>query len=124
MPDHPHAFDLEAAIANPDRLDWQPMRPGVEVYRLYGLADEGPSAALLRYQPGAEVPLHIHTGVEHILVLAGTQEDSHGSYGPGSFVVNLPGTKHRVTSSGGCIVLVVWERPVRFEGEPGEAPRT
>jgi anti-sigma factor ChrR (cupin superfamily) len=119
MPDHPRAFDLDAVVADPDRLAWQPLRPGVEIHRLYGLEDEGPSAALLRYQPGAEVPWHVHTGVEHILVLAGSQDDGHGRYGPGSFVVNLPGSRHRVASPDGCLVLVVWERPVRFDAGEG-----
>jgi anti-sigma factor ChrR (cupin superfamily) len=112
---HPHAFDIAAAIANPDALPWQPLRPGVEIHRLYGSADEGPSAALLRYQPGAEVPLHSHTGVEHIYVLTGAQEDSRGRYAAGSFVVNFPGTRHNVRSPEGCLVLIVWERPIAFE---------
>jgi anti-sigma factor ChrR (cupin superfamily) len=109
------SFDLDAAIADPDRLSWKPLRPGVEIHRFYGEDDSGPSAALLRYEPGAEVPWHVHTGVEHILVLAGSQDDGRGRYGPGSFVVNLPGSRHQVTSAEGCLVLVVWERPVRFE---------
>jgi anti-sigma factor ChrR (cupin superfamily) len=109
-----HVFDLERAVANPDDLAWQPLRPGVEVYRLYGRAVDGPSAALLRYAPGARVPWHVHIGVEHILVLEGSQEDRHGRYAKGSFVVNLPGSAHAVTSHEGCLVLVVWERPVEF----------
>ena len=114
---HPGAFDLYAAVADPDRLAWQPLRPGVEIHRLAGDDDGGPSAAPLRYQPGAEVPSHVHTGAEHILVLAGAQQDDRGRYGPGSFVVNSPGTRHRVTSPDGCLVLVVWERPVRFDSD-------
>jgi len=115
---HPHAFDITAAVANPDALAWQPLRPGVDIHRFYGAEDEGPSAALLRYVPGAEVPCHVHTGVEHIFVLAGSQQDDRGSYGPGSFVVNLPGSRHRVASPDGCLVLVIWERPVQFVADP------
>jgi anti-sigma factor ChrR (cupin superfamily) len=127
MTPHSHAFHLGAVLAEPDRLPWQPLRPGVEIHRLYGAEHEGPSAALLRYRPGAEVPWHVHTGAEHILVLSGSQEDHRGRYGAGSFVVNQPGTRHRVVSPDGCLVLVVWERPVRFEltedGTPDPAPR-
>ena len=107
-------FDLTAAVANPGELPWKPLRPGVDIHRLYGNDEDGPSAALLRYAPGAEVPWHIHGGAEHILVLAGSQEDDSGRYGPGMFVVNQPGSTHRVTSRDGCLVLVVWERPVEF----------
>lgn len=115
MTHHPDAFDVAAAAADPDALPWQPLRPGVEIHRLYGGEHDGPSAALLRYRPGAEVPWHVHAGAEHILVLSGSQEDHRGRYGAGSFVVNQPGTRHRVVSPDGCLVLVVWERPVRFE---------
>lgn len=119
----PHAFDLAAAIADPDALAWQPLRPGVDIHRFYGGEDDAPSAALLRYAPGAEVPWHVHVGVEHIYVLAGAQQDDRGRYGPGAFVVNLPGTRHRVTSPEGCLVLAVWLRPVRFEDAPAGSSR-
>ena len=35
----------------------------------------GRAAAMLRYAPNAEVPLHEHDGYEHIFVLEGAQED-------------------------------------------------
>jgi len=107
-------FDIHAAIANPGSVAWQPFRPGIEIHRLYGDGEVGASAALLRYAPGAEVPSHLHRGAEHILVLQGSQEDERGCYGPGTFVVNSPGSTHRVFSRNGCLVLVVWERPVQF----------
>ena len=94
-----------------DTLPWQPFRPGVEIYRLYG-DSTGPSAALLRYAPGAQVPHHDHTGYEHIFVLSGSQRDQHQTYPAGALVVNAPGSDHWVASDDGCLVLVVWEKPV------------
>lgn len=94
-----------------DTLPWQPFRPGVEIYWLYG-DSTGPAAALLRYAPGAQVPHHDHTGYEHIIVLSGSQRDQHQTYSIGSLVVNAPGTDHRVTSDEGCLVLIIWEKPV------------
>jgi anti-sigma factor ChrR (cupin superfamily) len=119
--DAPLVFrDLARRAADPDsesdHLDarlWEPLRPGVEIHRLYG-KDGGPSAALLRYAPGGEVPEHLHPGYEHIYVLSGSQQDERGVYAAGDLVVNLPGTRHRVESPGGCVVLVVWERPIEF----------
>ena len=107
--------DLQAVVANPERLDWKPMRPGIEVHRLYQHGDDGPAAAFLRYKPGATLARHRHTGVEHIFVLAGSQQDERGIYRAGAFVVNPPGTAHNVVSPEGCIVLVLWEKPVSFE---------
>jgi anti-sigma factor ChrR (cupin superfamily) len=61
-----------------------------------------------------------HVGYEHIFVLAGSQQDENGVYGSGSFVVNPPGTRHKVSSKSGCIVLAIYEKPVRFVSDsPG-----
>lgn len=100
---------------------FQMLSPGVEILPLYGLDPQGkplstqePSAALLRYAPGASVPTHDHRGFEHILVLSGAQEDDFAAYPRGSFVVNPPGTRHRVKSDAGCLVLAIWTKPVEF----------
>lgn len=94
--------------------DWEPFRPGVTARWLYGDFHGGPSAVLLRYEPGARVTEHEHVGYEHMLVLDGDQFDEHGSYPAGSFVVNPPGTRHSPGSKGGCIALLIYEKPVRF----------
>lgn len=92
---------------------------GVEILPLYGRAPDGralsptlPSAAILRYAPGAEVPEHEHRGFEHIVVLSGSQEDARGRYPGGTCVINPPGTRHAVRSNEGCMVLAIWNRPV------------
>jgi anti-sigma factor ChrR (cupin superfamily) len=95
-------------------LDWQPLRPGVEAFWLHRDGPDAPAAALLRYQPGATVPPHEHAGAEHILVLAGAQQDADGEYAAGTLVLNPKGTRHSVASPQGCVVLAIWERPVRF----------
>lgn len=98
-------------------LAWQPFHPGVDIVELYPQTDDGGHAALLRYHPGACVPLHVHAGLEHILVLRGTQRDERGVYRAGTLVVNRPGTSHRVCSDEGCIVLAIWQRPVKILGD-------
>lgn len=95
-------------------LPWQPFRPGVEIARLYGDGAGGPSAALLRYAPGATVPRHDHDDFEHIVVLSGSQRDERGVYGVGTLLVHGAGTSHAVASDDGCVVLAIWNAPVRF----------
>jgi anti-sigma factor ChrR (cupin superfamily) len=104
-----HAATLESARR------WEPLRAGIDISRLYGDGQHGPAAALLRYQPGASVALHHHTGYEHIFVLAGSQRDHNGVHGAGTLVINPPGSRHRVVSDDGCLVLAIWEKPVVFE---------
>jgi anti-sigma factor ChrR (cupin superfamily) len=107
--------DIRLAVDHPESLDWKPLRPGIWIHRIYQVSPDGPSAAFLRYQPGATLPRHTHAGLEHIFVLAGSQQDERGVYEAGSMTVNPPGTSHNVSSPNGCIVLVLWERPVIFE---------
>ena len=97
-----------------DEIPWTPYKKGVEIFRLYGDGISGPTAALLRYREAGEVPIHEHPGYEHIFVLSGSQEDDHGVFNAGTVVINAPGTRHKVRSGAGCIVLAIYEKPVRF----------
>jgi gamma-glutamylcyclotransferase (GGCT)/AIG2-like uncharacterized protein YtfP len=95
-------------------LDYVPFRNGVIISRLYGLADQGASAAILQYEPGAQVPLHRHPGFETIVVLDGAQRDARGTYRVGDVVVNPPGSSHDVQAdeTDGCVVLIIWQEPI------------
>ena len=106
--------DLFKISENAGAIPWQPFRDGVEIYRLYGDGDSGPTAALLRYKSESMVPLHEHTGYEHIFVLSGSQRDQNGTANAGTLTINAPGTRHSVVSEAGCIVLAIYEKPVRF----------
>ncbi len=107
--------DLEAMLQG--EIAWQPFRAGIEIHPLYGEMGVGRAAALLRYAPGASLPVHRHSGFEQILVLEGSQVDDRGRYGKGTVVVNAPGSQHAVTSPEGCVVFVTWELPVEFGRE-------
>lgn len=106
-----------------------PLLPGVTMLPLYGRHADGkevsstaPSAAILRYEPGAVVPAHHHPGYEHIVVLDGAQADDNGIYERGACLISPPGSRHRVTSEHGCLVLAIWQRSVEFveENQGGE----
>ena len=96
------------------KLAWEPFQPGVDIHRLYGDGVSGPTAALLRFHPGGRIPLHEHIGYEHILVLAGSQVDENSHAETGMLIVNPPGTSHSILSESGCIVLAIYEKPVKF----------
>jgi anti-sigma factor ChrR (cupin superfamily) len=112
--EHPSA--LPALVAGGWRaLPFEPFRDGVEICHL---RRGEPAVALLRYAPGAAVPRHLHTGLETILVLEGSQSDQNGTYGTGTLMMNPEGSVHAVRSDEGCVVLIQWDRPVRvLEGE-------
>lgn len=105
-------FDVEKLLR--DRL-WQPLREGVQMSPIYDDGNGGARAAFLHYLPGAVVDAHVHGGYEHILILDGAQADDVRQYETGDLTVQPPGTRHRVTSAGGCVALAIWERPVQFD---------
>ncbi len=111
----PNLLNIAADL---NQLDWQPFRLGVQIHRLYGNQQQGPSAALLKYAPGATIPEHKHTGYEHIMVLSGSQQDATGKHEAGTLVINPPGSSHHLVSNAGCIVLIIWEKPVHIQAEP------
>jgi anti-sigma factor ChrR (cupin superfamily) len=70
---------------------------------------------MLRFQPGAKVPRHLHAGFEHIIVLSGSQTDDGGTIKAGDMLISPPGTDHTIVSEEGCIVLAIYIAPVTFE---------
>ena len=112
------ALSVAAVMCDPAAraaLAWEHFRDGIEISWVYRTPDPmGPSAAFLRYAPGATVPRHAHDGFEHILVLEGSQTDDNGRHAAGALVVNPPGTDHAIVSEDGCLVLAIWQQPVRF----------
>jgi len=94
-----------------ESLTFEPFREGIEICHL---VTGEPAVALLRYQPGATVPRHQHSGLETILVLQGSQRDEFGTYGVGTLVINQVGSRHAVAADDGCVVLVQWAKPVEF----------
>jgi anti-sigma factor ChrR (cupin superfamily) len=94
---------------------WGTLREGVELRVLAGGREGGATVALLRYAAGASVPAHHHPGFEVIYVISGEQADERGSYPAGTLVVNPPGLGHSVSSTHGCVVLIIWDRPVEFD---------
>ncbi|MGR9087522.1 MAG: dimethylsulfonioproprionate lyase family protein [Gammaproteobacteria bacterium] len=100
-------------MLNPE-TGWRSLREGVTLRLLFQDPNSGYQVALIRYEPGASVPRHLHAGDEHIYVLSGSQQDERGHYGAGSYIYNPQGTRHGVMSQEGCLVLAHWLKPVQF----------
>jgi anti-sigma factor ChrR (cupin superfamily) len=116
----PNAFGLDPEeLAG--RPGYQPLRPGIDILYLYRDEETGASCAVLKYAPGAEVPPHEHRGYEHVFVLSGYQCDPRGRYDAGTLVINPPGTSHHVWSPEGCLVVIIWQRPIAFLQQPSKA---
>lgn len=104
---------LHMDFDNPD-LPWQAFREGVDLLPVYGDIKSDCASALLRYHPGACIPEHLHTGVEFLFILRGSQADGRGHYQAGTFLINPTASTHKIVSEEGCVVLAIWEKPVKF----------
>ena len=103
------------SVVGVDTVPWVELRPGVDICRLFGDGRVGASAALLKYEPGARIPQHLHLGVEIIFIVRGSQTDGEGTIVANQVKVNRPGSRHAVMSQTGCVALLVWQAPVSFE---------
>ena len=63
---------------------------------------------LMQIAPGPLGEAHAHDTIEQIYVIDGDFFDEDASYGPGDFVLRMPGTMHRAGSSKGCPMLIVY----------------
>ena len=114
MPDAAYAGLLNGGWRD---LSYEYFRDDILVHWVVNGGEGEPTVAILKYEPGASVPLHRHAGLETIMVLDGAQSDEHGEYAAGALVLNAAGTEHSVWSEDGCVVLIQWDLPVIILGE-------
>jgi anti-sigma factor ChrR (cupin superfamily) len=98
----------QRAVIETEALDWVASpAPGVERRMLdRDGAESGRATSVVRFAAGSEFPPHDHPGGEEFLVLEGTFSDETGDYGPGTYVRNPVGSRHKPASRDGCTILV------------------
>lgn len=83
--------------------------------------ERGLRTSLIRWAPGAELPLHEHRDFEQTYVLEGSLCDEEGTCEAGNYVWRPPGSRHRAWSPNGCLLLAIFLKPNRFlEGPRAE----
>lgn len=88
-------------------LGWTPTGiPGIDQKILFQDEARG-TTALVRFQPGAEVPLHRHEDIEQSYVLEGSLEDADGVCEAGDFVWRPRGSVHRLKSPNGALLIAM-----------------
>ena len=92
-------------------IEWQPLaEPGVtgvhvKVLRFDEASGRAPTI-LLKFDPGATYPSHVHPGGEEIFVLEGDIRLGKDHLYAGDYLYTAPNNVHAVRSDGGCVVLV------------------
>lgn len=106
-------------LVRADEVAWKPLdEPGitgiyVKVLRHDEAANRAPTI-LLRFEPGARYPGHVHPGGEEIFVLEGDLRVGKDRLRAGDYLHTAPDNAHAVYSEGGCVVLLSVPEAVRL----------
>ena len=93
------------AIIRSHEGTWTELAPGF--FRKFLSPRVGASVSLIRMEPGARVPRHLHTHVEHCYVVEGDVFVADEHLGPGDHHIAAKGTIHNgLTTEHGCLLLI------------------
>jgi len=103
-----HADHAERVVIDTATIPWvDSPTPGVQRRMLERDGGEVARAtSIVRYAAGSAFPEHRHELGEEVLVLEGDFHDGSGTYGPGTFLRNPPGSSHAPGSIAGCTLFV------------------
>jgi anti-sigma factor ChrR (cupin superfamily) len=109
-----------STYVKPQDLDWGPTPfKGVTIKVLYEDKEKGELTCLLRWEPGATLPMHKHPTIEQSFVLEGSFYDHDGICRAGEYVWRKPGSFHETHSDEGAVILAVYRKPNIFKNSAG-----
>jgi anti-sigma factor ChrR (cupin superfamily) len=95
---------------------WQPGKRTGETNLSLINDPRGYRAMVTKVGPGPLGEMHAHDTIEQIYVIEGDFFDDDASYGPGDFVLRMPGTMHRAGSKNGGTMFIVYAPLVERDG--------
>jgi len=104
--------------------EWQAMTPTIKAKTLWSDPATKRRAQLTRFEPGATLPMHRHSGDEFLYVIEGSITDESGTVAAGSVGYRPDGCTHSVTSKNGATVFAIISGGIEPATEVGNAPRS
>ena len=80
---------------------------------------KGEMTCLLKWEPGATLPMHKHPAIEQSYVIEGSFYDHDGVCRAGEFVWRRVGSFHETRSDEGAVILAVYRQPNIFRHSSG-----
>lgn len=109
-----------SVYVKPQDIDWQPTQfTGISIKILYEDKAKGETTCLLKWAPGATLPMHKHPEIEQSFVLEGSFYDHDGICRAGEFVWRKPGSFHETHSDEGAVFFAVYRKPNVFQHVSG-----
>jgi hypothetical protein len=97
-----------APLEAPAKPEWEEAAPGIHVKILASNAENDSVSMLVRLDPGADYPGHIHAGIEELHLLHGILRVDDRTLYPGDFIHAEAGSgDRRVWSETGCTCFLV-----------------
>jgi anti-sigma factor ChrR (cupin superfamily) len=88
--------------------------PGIDWKILMKDEATGMFTALMRWAPGARLPLHEHAALEQTYVLSGSFSDHSGTCHAGQYVWRRQGSRHDAWTDEGALMLAFFLKPNTF----------
>jgi len=103
-------------------LPWSPTRfDKVSIKVLYEDKEKREMTCMLKLDPGAYIPFHMHPELEQAYIISGSMHDHDGVARAGDYVWRKPGSRHDNTSEEGAIILAVYRKPNLYYHAAGNA---
>ncbi len=109
-----------STYVRPGEMEWRPTQfDKVWIKVLYEDKPNGEMTCLVKLDPGAYLPMHIHPEIEQALILEGSMSDHDGTAYAGDYVWRRPGSTHDNHSETGAVVFAVYRKPNMFQHSSG-----
>ena len=111
-----------SVYVKPQEIEWEPTQfEGISIKVLYEDKPKGEMTCLLKWEPGAALPMHQHPEIEQTFVIEGSFYDHDGICRAGEFVWRRVGSFHETHSDEGAVILAVYRKPNVFQHSTGYA---
>jgi anti-sigma factor ChrR (cupin superfamily) len=109
-----------STYVKPQEIAWAPTQfDGISIKVLYEDKPKGEMTCLLKWEPGATLPMHKHPEIEQSYVIEGSFYDHDGICRAGEFVWRRVGSFHETHSDEGAVILAVYRKPNAFQHSAG-----
>ncbi len=107
----PPAAEPDFLVLKDQSDDWIPLPGGkIRMKVLSDLPGAAHTSILFDVDAGGSFPLHRHKGHEELYLISGDVESDGLMLAPGDYLRCAPGTKHCVSTRGGCRAIVITSR--------------
>jgi anti-sigma factor ChrR (cupin superfamily) len=111
-----------SVYVKPQDMAWERTQfDGISIKVLYEDKAKGEMTCLLKWEPGATLPMHKHPEIEQTYVVEGSFYDHDGICRAGEFAWRRVGSFHETRSDEGAVILAIYRKPNVFQHSSGYA---